>query len=240
MSKKAFRLTLVVICITLLQGLSAFAIQDEDTEKPRIMERIWIKENDEYTPFIILQKTESDYLLIREHTTGPCAFSYFDSESSYYANSALDNFLNQEYSSRFSCDIQEYLLRSAIEITSETSIGFCGGQTEYIERVFFIPSWTEATGKYNSSGLKEGNLFSNEFTKLALKATNDAGEPSAWWLRTPSTWYFNQVLGINEEGGVSTGLTVDSFGVYTADVRPVFRISSRITVVSIDGRWCVE
>ena len=209
-------------------------------KQPEEMERIWIKENDKFVAFIILEKSDNAYLVIREHTTGPSAFSYIDSKNSYYGSSALDDFLNLEYAGRFSSEISSFILESEIQITAESSIGCCGGMTEYIHRKFYVPSWTEMTGRHNNSCLQEGRLISAGFSKAYIKATNDEGAPSVWWLRTPSTWHFNRVLGINEEGGVSTGTTLDSLGVYTADVRPVFRISTQISVVGSNNEWFVE
>lgn len=203
----------------------------------KAMDRIWIPENGEYVSFLVLEKTECDYLLIREHTTGPSAFAYANSPNSYYANSALDDYLNSEYASRFSPEVQAYLLESDVVITKESSIGCCGRETEIIQRVFYVPSWTEATGMHNSIGLKEGSQFSKEFQQNFLSATNDKKEPSAWWLRTPDTWDFNRVFGINEDGGVSTGSTVDSLAVYEAEVRPVFRVSVEIPIVYENEQW---
>jgi hypothetical protein len=219
-------------CISVLTAKSA--VQERVLEK---MDRLWIPENEESIPFLVLEKTEHDYLFIREHTTGPCAFVYRDSPNSYYANSALDDYLNTEYAGRFSSEVYAYILESDVVITKEFSIGCCGGETETIQRIFFVPSWTETTGMYNSIGLKEGNLFSKEFKQNYLATTNDIGEPSAWRLRTPNTWDFNRVFGINEDGGVSSGSTVDSFAVYEAEVRPVFRVSTAIPIVYENEQW---
>lgn len=229
----------LIIALAVLTGCAhssflGFSMQERTIKE---MDRLWIPENGKHVPFLVLDKTESDYLLIREHTTGPCAFVYPDSPNSYYANSALDDYLNSEYASRFSPEVQAYLLESDVVITKESSIGYCGGETEIIQRVFYVPSWTEATGMHNSIGLKEGSQFSKEFQRNFLSATNDKKEPSAWWLRTPDTWDFNRVFGINEDGGVSTGSTVDSLAVYEAEVRPVFRVSVEIPIVYENEQW---
>ncbi|MGN1019488.1 MAG: DUF6273 domain-containing protein [Aristaeellaceae bacterium] len=201
------------------------------------LDRLWIPENGEYVPFLVLKKTERDYLLIREHTTGPSAFVYGDSPNSYYGHSALDDYLNTEYASRFSSEVQAYLVESEVVITRESSIGVCGEEMETIRRIFYVPSWTEATGMHNSIGPEEGSLFSREFMQRCLVATNDQGEPAAWWLRTPDTWHFNRVFGISEYGSTFTGTTVDSITVYKAGVRPVFRVSSAMPVALENGQW---
>ncbi len=238
------KVVVLIIMLFLLVNVEASCMNEQNDTihimQPKAMDRIWIKEYDQYVAFIILEKTEKAYLVIREHTTGPSAFSYINSPNSYYANSELDDFLNTEYAGRFSTEVSHFFLKSYIQITTESSIGCCGGTTEYIKRIFYVPSWAEMTGRHNSSYLQEGNLISEAFKITHIKATNDAGAPSAWWLRTPSTWHYNRVLGINEEGGVSAGSTMDSSGVYVADVRPMFRISTKISILRINDEWFIE
>lgn len=242
MNKRIVLFSFALIVVFAVAGRACLGSRNSDTRvmQLELMDRIWIPENGKYTPYFILAKTADDYLLLREHTTGPCAFSFSDSPNSFYANSALDEFLNVEFVKRFSPEVQSFFLESDVVITSESSIGSCGEDTDQIQRVFFAPSWTEVTGRHNSTGLQEGALLSEKLTMEYRKATNDDGELSVWWLRTPDTWYTNRVHCINEEGGVSSASTLDDTGVYKADVRPAFRISSQIPIVFEYEQWRMQ
>lgn len=238
MKKFMICLLMFTIMLTITDNKKLSTVECAEKEKVvEEMERIWIPENEKYVPFIVLEKTEVSYLLMREYTAGSSPFVYGDSLSSYYGNSALDDYLNTEYARLFSDEVKAYLLESDIVITKASSIGCCGGETEIIHRVFYVPSWTEATGMYNSIGLQEGNQFPEKFKQMYLATENDKGEPVTWWLRTPDTWDFNRVFGINEDGGVFVGSTVDDITVYEAEVRPVFRVSIEMPIVYENGQW---
>lgn len=219
-----FLLVLILGIVVVLNLLLNFSGEE--------IKRVWLLENGQNTPYFILEEKDNNYLLIREHVLESHEFVYPDAEDSYYANSALDDFLNEEFINYFSEDMKKYFIESNVEITTKESIGCCGGETEYIQRVFFVPSWTEATGMHNSVSLEEGRYLKK--LEKVRAATNDNGEIAYYWLRTPNTWNFNRVLGIAESGGVFTGSTVDSLEVYKAGVRPMCRINANAPIIFED------
>lgn len=233
---------------TLLFGaalLAALAVTGCDSAAPAdrpigLMDRLWLPEDGQYTPFYVLDQTPETLLLLREHTTGPSLFCEGDSMNTYYAGSALDSFLNTEYACRFSDEIRAYFVEIDVVITAEAAIGYCGRETESIRRVFFAPSWTEITGRSNNVCLREGVSFAERLTASTRAATTDGGAPSVWWLRTPNTWYPNIVLCVNEEGGMASAMTMTDGEAYPMDVRPAFRVSAGIPIVREDGQWRVR
>lgn len=202
------------------------------------IKQLFLIENGQYVPYYILDKTDDYYLLIRKNVIGPHPFCFESAEvSSYYNNSAIDVYLTTDFLNSFPKDIQDYFIVSEITITSKNSIGICGKEVERIKRKIFIPSYSEVTGRSTSVLLNEGKLFSKDFLKEYGVANNEKDEPSAWWLRTPDTWYYNRVVGVNEEEGIGVGSTIDDVEIYQNYVRPVIKVSSKIPIEIDNDQW---
>lgn len=88
---------------------------------------VYIKENDEYEPYMVLSK---DYygktLLMRKFLLDePRAFNIYEANgfrNAYYPNSLMDVFLSNEFYNTLSPKIKELILEMDIDITTEESV----------------------------------------------------------------------------------------------------------------------
>ena len=86
--------------------------------------RVYLEENNQYVPFIVLScENYKGCLLLREYLLDE-RVCYNDAQeyASYYKNSNIDSYLNNEYIKSLSPQIQSCILTSDVEITSKEAI----------------------------------------------------------------------------------------------------------------------
>jgi len=212
----------------------------KNAEAPVEVARIYIKEDGVYTPFLIVDEHDGMLLLLREHVKCDLAYAYEDAHSCYYAGSAIDDYLSCDYLNSLVPSVQEMITAVPVEITARESIGICGDDIETIQRKVFILSRMEATGKSSSTSLKEGEQITSLKANSLLAATNDAGEATEWWLRTPNTWYWNLLSTIGSDGSSATQMSRDNYRLYSCGVRPAFYIKKEAIATGQGDGWYVS
>ena len=64
--------------------------------------------------------------------------------------------MNEEFIQAYPNELRQYMEETSIEITAKESIGHCGQETTVIQRVLFLPSYTELGGIPSRTILQEG------------------------------------------------------------------------------------
>ncbi len=188
---------------------------------------VYLKENDTYVPYLVLTSDYNEHaLLLRKelleenHVFHEDGYGY----ASYYKDSAIDRFLNEEFVLLLEPKIQEEIVESEIVITAKESIGKAGEETELIERKVFLLSYAELCFTLFGATLKEGealSYFDNPENRIGYKN----GVVDEWLLRSPNVCWFNMVLGINKKGGCGGAAAEKAYG-----VRPAFCLSNTLGV----------
>ncbi len=210
---------------------------------------IYLKENNEYVPYIVLTDDyngSGNTLLLRKYPLSE--ERVFDDSGrnipSYYNNSDIDIFLNNDFYESLSEEVQDKIIYSDISITNESSIGVTGEETETISRKVFLLAYSEVIEPRSSSTLnnegellkyfEDGSGIEQEERRIAY---TENGESSSWWLRTPDTWYSNISSGVGENGGIGamphkmTGSYENPTGMVTSGVRPAFCMPNDVSIV---------
>ena len=214
---------------------------------------VYIKENDGYIPYLVL---ESDYggnvLLLRENvlpepmpyrpspygesTTALSGGWAWHDYGSYYETSSIDKYLDTDFLKVFSPAVQEAIVTTTIEVTDiESYSGEKSGEvTHMVERKAFLLSAVELgiTFSVGYCITQEGTpLKYFENTRQSVKKAY-AADGTAWpyWTRTPWTGETCTVVVI--------GVRLD-FGTPTADarlgVRPAFCLEKDTAVQKSDS-----
>ena len=239
-SRRMWLLFLPAVLLALLLPAALAANREASALGRCRAERVYLREGGVDVPFLLLTERDDSVLLLREHVIGPLPFSHPDSPSCYYAHSAVDDYLTGEYLSLFDDRVRALMLITPVTITAQASIGVCGEETETIDRRAYLLSWTETTGRYDSTSPQEGQYIGQFRDGELLRATDDVGADAAWWLRTPDTWYWYSVLCVNEDGGIGTRMSLTDTGVQECGVRPAIRFAKDTPVVHRDGRWYIQ
>ncbi|MDE6700800.1 MAG: hypothetical protein K2K10_07305 [Acetatifactor sp.] len=214
---------------------------------------VYIKENDEYVPYLVL---ESDYggnvLLLRENVL-PEPMQYQPSPhgesttafgapwerhdyGSYYEKSSIDKYLSTDFKKVFSPAVQEAIVTSTIEVTDMESYDQkkWAEATHMIERKVFLLSAVELgiTFGVDYTITREGTplkYFKN--TEHSVKKAY-AADGTAWhyWTRTPwiGETYDVTVIGVIYELGTAPA---DSH----LGVRPAFCLGKDTVVQKSDS-----
>ena len=186
---------------------------------------VYISENEQYNSYLVLT---SDYygnvLLLRKHLLDEAMpYNGQTSVPSYYENSEIDRFLNNEFFHTLSNAVGDKIVESTVMITDVESIGCVGTDTLSIQRKIFLLSYTETAQEKSLVNAIEGTAikyFSDDID--AFISTTSSGEYDSWWLRTPNTAYFNTVYGISPDGYVGVCSVGGTEGAYCNGVRPAF------------------
>ena len=152
---------MLLVLIALLVLLFASKKNDEPTLESYAYNHnpnefvVYIYEGGEPIPYLVI---DNDYnnmcLLLRKDVLDN--HMCFDEKSSYYANSKIDTYLNNEFYNNLSLNMQNLISETDIEIVSKDSIGNCGNATEIIKRKVFLLSCTEVGLNNNSLIVSEG------------------------------------------------------------------------------------
>lgn len=218
---------------------------------------VYIKENDEYVPYLVLTSDyDGNVLLLRENVLpeempyersvhGRKNGAYFDSWASdeygsYYEESSIDEFLNTDFLDRFSPDMQAAIMDTRIEVTDKASYGKNQvNATHMIERKVFLLSAVELGVNFSvgTSIVEEG--ASLKYFKTFLNKQNSEraaykadGEVCPYWTRTPNVWettYNVIAIGVEDE-------LIDAFADQSdIGVRPAFCLSKDTVVQKSDS-----
>ncbi|MCM1553673.1 MAG: DUF6273 domain-containing protein [Butyrivibrio sp.] len=247
---------IAVISITLVDiALSVWYNREEEHttleniayDKSKRMTVVYIKEDNEYAPYMVL---ESNYggnvLLLRqyllpeempykpskhpsEHSALSGGWAYYE-YGSYYEESSIDEFLNTDFLNVFSPNVQEAIVDSAIEVTDKAS--YSGPNrasvTHRIDRKIFLLSSVEL-GDYFSVGhcmTKEGTAlkYFEDASHSVRRACKASGEGWPYWTRTPWIWETCEVNVIGVEK--TSSAPADKL----LGVRPAFCLGKDTTV----------
>ncbi len=256
----------VVIGIVVLGAVLAiwFIIRAQNREEYTTLEEmaydksgrkcvVYIKENDEYIPYLVL---ESDYggnvLLLRENVL-PEPMQYQPSPhgesttalsapwttydyGSYYETSSIDKYLSTDFLRAFSPAVQEAIATSIIEVTDMESYheAHWAEATHMIERKVFLLSAVEMgiTLSVDYNITREGTplKYFENIRQSVKKACAADGTAWPYWTRTPWIWETCTVTGIGATG---------ELGADTADrylgVRPAFCLEKDTAVQKSDS-----
>lgn len=184
---------------------------------------VYILEKNEYSPYIVVSNNyNGNTLLLRKEVLENS--KRFNSYSSLYEGSEIDDYLNGEFLSRLG-DYSAIIKKTAIEVTKDSSIGCSGQETYFIERKVFLLSYYEVCSDKNSNAAKEGahlNFFRKDENRIALKS----GQTHSWWLRTPDTYYMSCPYCVATNGKINAPNAFDFCG-----VRPAFCVSGNTPIV---------
>lgn len=179
---------------------------------------VYIKENSAFVPYLVLT---SDYngqalLLRKELLAEGRSFNYGNGYLGYYKDSSIDKFLNSVFLTTLEPEIQKSIVDSEITITSTSSLGFVGKDTENIFRKVFLLSYTEVGRREIGMACVEGKplKYFKDSNNIIAYHNNEA---QSWWLRTSYTTDTSLAWGIGLEGTIGGGGVGNKNG-----VRPAF------------------
>lgn len=236
-------LILLVGCIFLQDQIDELAERLADLAYPSGNEydnRVYIMEDGKFTPYLVLTDDYNGHcLLLREYLlkdkqpfNNPHQFC-----PSYYENSSIDLFLNNEFYTLFSDYVSDQIVESSIEITTKDSIAHSGEETLTILRKIFLLSYSELNYNARWVFVREGNQLSYFAENEKRVAFFEDGPRGAWWLRTPDTLdrYSGSVIDDNGIAG-SAGL-LHLGGTSHSGVRPAFCLPGELPVAeaNVDG-----
>lgn len=148
---------------------------------------VYLKENADYVPYLVLTADYNGNVLLLRRDVLDDDLIYNDESknfSSYYEDSYVDRFLNNEFINSLDVKIKKSIVDSNITISSDKNLIGFGVETNDISRKVFLLSCSEI-------GLNSKYLIPNEgstlkyFDKKGRRIVYKNGEPWAWWLRTP-------------------------------------------------------
>lgn len=200
---------------------------------------ILIEEAGTYVPYLVLTdqyEGEDACLLLRKDALDqPQAFHRNKPYASYYSNSEIDCYLNSEFYFTLPEALRDVLYTSRITITSKSSLGYCGKDTEAIQRNIFLLSVVEAGGQSSATVPHEGHQLSYFSSNERRIVQTSSGTPTSWWLRTPNTWHDNVVCGVNTEGVIGIGGIGGLGEDYLNGVRPAFCLPATTPIQNQGG-----
>ena len=211
---------------------TALPIGDLAFSVTRIAEEVYIKENETFVPFLVLDNNYGgNCLLLRRDTlTDEVAYNTHGQYGSYYPSSGVDVFLNGTYFERISVSVKQVVAESNIVVTSKQAIDSVENSTETITRKVFLLSAHEVHSQTGTNSLKEGKELAF-FRSLSNRvAYNENGEPETWALRTPSLSAANMVYSIAFDGSIGSGGIYGTDGERAIPLRPAFAISAQTIV----------
>lgn len=231
-----------VLAVWLNRGKENLTLEKIAYDNSRENPVIYIKENGEYVPYLVLTSDyDGNVLLLREnllpepmqYKLSPPGEEYgglsvgYD-YSSYYEESSIDEFLNTDFLEVFSPEVQTAIVDTMIEVTDMERYEEWNYATHMLRRKVFLLSAVEL-GVLHSVDLmtaREGaplKYFKN--TEHSVKTAYMAnGKAWPYWTRTPWLWetYLVTVIGVDATGDATTDGRIG--------VRPAFCMA-RDTVV---------
>lgn len=167
---------------------------------------IYIMEYEKYEPYIILAYNDDSVLVWRKNLSEEKiqynTKAIFGTGGNYYAESNIDEYLNNEYIERYSTTLQQNISDTKISIAAKETInrGDYRRNTEVIERKIFLLS-AEEVGIRNSYLAKEGSQLNWFKDKSKLYSS------SPQWLRTAYLWDDTHAWILDKEYNYSENIT---------------------------------
>ena len=205
---------------------------------------IFVEETGTYIPYLALtdqyEGQEACLLLRKDALDQPRAFHRNNPYASYYPDSDIDYYLNHEFYLTLSEELRDVLCSSEITVTSKESLGYCGKDTETIQRNIFLLSAIEAGGESSATVPREGHKLPYFSSSERRIVQTSSGIATSWCLRTPHTWHDNVVCGVNTEGVIGIG-GIGGFGEdYLNGVRPAFCLPVTTPIRCRDGLFYLD
>lgn len=198
--------------------------------KKRQIQKVYIEEQEGYTPYLVLSDNyDGKVLLLREQVL-PELMPYKEHSDlwghyeygSYYEQSSLDAYLNQEFLERLVEPVRSCIADTSIEVTDLTAYDEWNYATHMIERKVFLLSTVEmgVKGLDGYTTATEGEAlacFTNK--EMVVKIAYDSeGNVCPYWTRTPALCEGCMVMVIGNKVGF---LPADqSYGVHPAFCMP--------------------
>ncbi len=199
---------------------------------------VYIKENGEYVPYLVLTKNfnnSNNSLLLREYIIGgkdssdtivpfsPENIIYEEQmempQNTNYEQTYVDNYLNNEFSKIFDKDLIDNVKLTEIDVTNN----FSEEKSNYkIKRRFFLLSSTEVglSNTWDNSNKKQLKYFASDDSRIAK---NESNLDVVWWLRSYCSSSF---CAIDKSGWLITESSTNiRYG-----VRPAFTISNKTKI----------
>ena len=194
---------------------------------------VYLPEDGAYVPFLVLAEryggADGGTLLLRRDllpTPQP-----INDYSSYYADSAMDWYLNGDYRDDLAA-VGDWIVPVPVTITADAAIGVSETGTEEIVREIFLLSCTETGADSLRNAAREGeplSFFRDPENRIARSGEGAAG---SWWLRTADTAYVSCTFGVGPDGTVGSGNSFNENGVRPAlCVSPSAPVSLREDIV---------
>ncbi len=192
---------------------------DAETAKDSKNYTIMISENGSLVPYLVIASNYhgGTLLLRKEPLDNPMPIT--DTYGSYYAESNLNQYLNNDFLKSFSADIQSRIKPSLIEITKKDSIGTSNTYNEVIETKVFLLGTSQMGIDLQETVTHEGQII-DYFTIPENRIAHKNGIPVSWWTRTPNTKYKSVMCGLDAAGNLNFGNASDK-----NYIRPVFCVS---------------
>lgn len=207
--------------------------------------RVYIKEKEndtKYTPFLVLTSNYNDTcLLIREHLLDDLHKYNKSSEyGSYYKDSEIDKYLNNNYFNNLSKRLQEIIITTDIEIATKNAIDTHKKENEVIKRKIFLLSATEVNSSLTSMTVKEGKelfYFKNIDNRIR---TYENGETDTWLSRSAALCGSNSIITIIYNGGEGVAELNGVDGPITLSVFPAFCIDKNTPIVKRNDMFFID
>ena len=223
-------LILVIVFILFVTMVSGCGIDgregtklSEMIKKTRSVETLYIKENGEYVPYIVLGSIENNkIILLRKEALEEQR--RFNDYKSLYEGSEIDNYLENEFPKRFADSFRGLLAEANIEVASEEALYKTSDETYNIKRSVFLLSYTEVGYSDTYIAPNEGrafSCFSDDKSRIAFVN----GTACGWWLRTPYTVYDSVSWSVG-----SSGIKTELSSNYKNGIRPAICVSDMTDV----------
>jgi hypothetical protein len=182
---------------------------------------VYIKENGEYEPYLVLTNDYNGNTLLMRKYLLPEPHQYNSSSRyvSYYEDSKIDQFLNGEYKTTLDEAVQQKIVTSTIEILDKYSLGTPNAYTTTIERDVFLVSLTEIGIESSAAGVEGKPLKYFRFNSKG--ASIISGEKFTNWLRSATIWGSERVHTFTYDGGYGLAAAWEK-----RYVRPVFCVGN--------------
>lgn len=187
---------------------------------------IYIQENDEYVPYLVLtNKYNDNVLLLRKHLLDELIeFDDYDNtrnndrHSNYYKDSYIDIYLNETFLPQINEEVQKIIIDSEIIIKPKQGTKeWEKSEMEQIQRNVFILSTKEVgffTVGYDDEGITL-KYFKDDNKRQFARSRNKA---TTWWLRTSCNRFYDYAdVVVSDRPGGGNAPVSREFG-----VRPAF------------------
>ena len=231
LKKKLLMVSIVLITLAAMAcgcGLSGKEQRISDIAYNKVRNHVnyvYVREGDREIPFIV---AEADYqkgktLIVRRDLLP--TFRRFNDYYSYYENSEIDNYLNNEYLGELN-EIDGIIEPVNIVIAAESAIGLTGKEVTKIGRKVFLLSYVELGLAESPTVAPEGKalkIFKKSENRIAC---DESGNPECYIMRSPNTYHDSMVYCMGDDAVVGGINAFDESG-----IRPA---------ICVDNSACVE